>query len=349
MGCLTFLVLPLLFSPFPFTIHNLVNNPMEQRDVIAHVLMIVFFYIHYFFLLPKLIEKSEWFRYIVTLIVSLALITAIPNLLIPQEDTAFPFNEFVKHHGKINQPDTFPFHDRGLHDHHGYQSVFHHIGHNLWLFLVIVFFSLTLYTLIRLRTLQRTRLDAELTQLKSQLQPHFLFNTLNSIYGAALEEKATQTAGAVMRLSGSLRYVLEENKEEYIPLEREISFLRDYIDLQKLRLGETVSISFEINGDPDGLRIAPLLLITFVENAIRHGASPEEHSDIRFVIDIKNGTLEFSAVNRKMTLWTNNNFIGSLSLEKVRERLANFYPQRHLLHISDQGDSFRVVLNIQLK
>ncbi len=333
-GCLTFLVLPLLFSPFPFTVQNLLFNPFEQRDIGAHVLMIAFFYFNYFYLLPRLVEKSRWISYIIILAIALALITIIPNLIFSDDPsaTAMPFDR----------------HPGGKHGHRHTMDAFHHIGHNLWLFLVIVFFSLTLYTFIRLRNLQRTRLDAELSLLKSQIHPHFLFNTLNSMYGSALEEKAGQTASAIMRLSGILRYVFGENKDEFIPLERELSFLRDYIDLQKARLGETVSVTYEVNGDPSGLKIVPMLLITFVENAFRHGASPEEQSEIRFVLDISGGVIEFSAMNRKMAIWKNNNAIGSFSIEKVRQRLENYYPQKHLLHISDQEGFFRVLLNIRL-
>lgn len=310
--------------------------------------MIAFFYFNYFFLLPRLTDTKGWRWYVPTLGLALIIITAVPNMFIPDDHGLH--RQIVVRHADENQSVSHrhPFNGKPPGHFHA-AKIFHHIGHNLWLFLVIVLFSLTLFTLIRLRTLQRTKLDAELTLLKSQIHPHFLFNTLNSIYGSALDEKAPLTGTAVMRLSGILRYVLEENKDEFIPLERELSFLKDYIDLQKLRLGDTVSVWFDVNGDPSGLKIAPLLLITFVENAYRHGASPEEHSEIRFVMDITAKTIEFSATNRRMELWKNNTSMGSLSLDKIRERLENYYPQRHLLLITDQGEDFRVVLNIQLK
>lgn len=346
-GCLTFLVLPVLFSPFPFTFDNFLHNPFEQRDILSHILMIVFFYVNYYFFLPQVVDKPGILTYTFLLVLSLGLITALPNLIIPQPEMN-PMPDKVLLQPSPGMMHNEPHHDMDFHRKE-HVSIFHHIGHNLWLFLIIVFFSFSLFLMIRLREVKRVRLNAELTQLKAQIHPHYLFNTLNSIYGSALEEKASRTAAALMRLSGVLRYVLSDNKEEFVPLEREITFLRDYIELQKLRLGETVSVTFEVDGNPGGLQIAPLTLITFVENAFRHGVNPEETSNVSFVISITADSLDFRSSNTKMTLWKNNNYIGSLSIENIRKQLEQYYPQRYLLQINDTGNTFSVVLNLRLK
>lgn len=325
------------------------NNPHEQRDVFGHLLMIVFFYINYYLLLPRLVNRPGLGWYIPVVLLALVLITIIPNLILPEIS---PGDHPDEHRMHFHQAPAIPAMPPPPDHHHSRpdgRKVFRHIGHNFWIFLVLVFFSFSLYMLIRWRAMQRDKLNAELMMLKAQVHPHFLFNTLNSIYGTALEEKSPQTATAVMRLSGILRYVLNDDKADYIPLERELSFIKDYIDLQKTRLGETVSVWFEVNGNPGDLVIAPLILITLVENAFRHGVSPEETSEVRFTADISGGVLEFRAVNRKMLLWKSNNFIGSHNIENIRRRLDHYYPQRHLLHIIDSNENFTVVLNIRLQ
>lgn len=322
-----------------------------MRDFISHVLMIIFFYIHLFILLPRLFEPKKYLPYVGLLIISLFIITATPNVIYPHRDDHhqkpdhrhFPAKEFPSDEpGRPFPPSSINHPPRNL-------ELLHHIGHNLWMFLLMVFFSLYLHSLYRRREIQREKLKAELSYLKAQINPHFLFNTLNSIYGTALTEKSPQTAEAILKLSGLMRYVLLDDQEEFVSLQREISFISDFIELQKIRLGDTVNIQYTSSGDPGELRIAPLILITFIENAFKHGVNPEEKSEIVISILISDGAVELNVDNTKVNYFNPDRGIGSLGLSNTRKRLDLYYPLKHILHIDETDVRFAVKLNIQLR
>jgi len=189
--------------------------------------------------------------------------------------------------------------------------------------------------------------------LRSQINPHFLFNVLNTLYGTALQEKADRTSEGIQRLGDMMRFMLHENLMERIPLAREIEYLNDYITLQKLRTDTTATIDIEIDipSEVPSLSISPMLLIPFVENAFKHGISFREPSYIRVVMTIKHGTLYFDVTNsahpkQENDPEKNSNGIG---LANVRQRLALNYPKKHDLITKESGKDFFVHLTIQLK
>ena len=203
-----------------------------------------------------------------------------------------------------------------------------------------------------LRSEQRTKeianekLQAELSFLKAQINPHFLFNMLNNIYALA-SAQSDQTAAAVMKLSSIMRYVLTEAKNDFVPLEKEILFTSHYIELQKMRLTDKTSIDFTINGDPLAREIAPLLLLPFVENAFKYGISTRERSPIHILLDIKEESLFFSISNHKhfnTTLRMADNT--GIGINNTRRRLDLLYPGKYELIINDKNNEFTVHLNI---
>lgn len=312
--------------------------------------MIIFFYFHLFVLLPRFFEQKKYLPYIGCLIISLFIITATPNLIYPHRDDHhwkpdhrhLPDKEFPSDDSARPIPPPINKPPRNL-------ELVHHIGHNLWMFLLVVFFSLYLHSLHRRREIQREKLKAELSYLKAQINPHFLFNTLNSIYGTALTEKSPLTAEAILKLSGLMRYVLLDDQEEFVSLQREISFISDFIELQKIRLGDTVNINYNSSGDPGELRIAPLILITFIENAFKHGVNPEEKSEIDINFRIADGAVELKVDNTKVNYFNPDRGIGSLGLTNTRKRLDLYYPRKHILQIDETPVRFTVKLNIQLQ
>jgi two-component system LytT family sensor kinase len=224
---------------------------------------------------------------------------------------------------------------------------------NLFIFLLVFVFSTGIRVIDRwLRSEQRTKeianekLQAELSFLKAQINPHFLFNTLNNIYALA-SAQSDQTAAAVMKLSSIMRYVLTEARNDFVPLEKEILFTSHYIELQKMRLTDKTNIEFTINGDPLGREIAPLLLLPFVENAFKYGVSTRECSPINILLDIKAESLYFSISNHKhlntMMKLADNTGIG---INNTRRRLDLLYPGRYELIINDKSNEFTVHLNI---
>ncbi|HEV3412645.1 MAG TPA: sensor histidine kinase, partial [Puia sp.] len=206
---------------------------------------------------------------------------------------------------------------------------------NILTFLMVFVFSTGIRVINQwLRSEQRAKeiahekLQAELSFLKAQINPHFLFNTLNNIYALA-SAQSEQTAAAVMKLSSIMRYVLTEARNDFVPLEKEILFTSHYIELQKMRLTDKTSIDFTINGNPLGRQIAPLLLLPFVENAFKYGISTRECSPIRILLDIKEESLYFSISNHKhfntALRMTDNTGIG---ISNTRRRLDLLYPGR---------------------
>ena len=189
----------------------------------------------------------------------------------------------------------------------------------------------------------------ELLALKAQVNPHFFFNTLNSIYSLSLD-KDDRLPSTVLQLSGIMRYYLYESKDDHVSLEKEVKILKDYIELQRIRSSDKLEIKLNINGDLSHKKISPLLLITFVENAFKHGAKGESGSSfIHLDIATKENDLYFTVKNNKGTVdEIDLKEFNGIGLENVRRRLALLYPGKHQLTIKEAKDSFTVELNMNL-
>ncbi len=193
---------------------------------------------------------------------------------------------------------------------------------------------------------------ASLDFLKSQINPHFLFNALNTLYGTALQEKAERTSEGIQKLGDMMRFMLRENIQDRISVNREIEYLKNYISLQKLRTDLNPEITIE-EQLPDGEfsdQISPMLLIPFVENAFKHGISFQTLSYIRIILQIRSHVLEFEVVNSNPPKRSNdpelqNNGIG---LSNVRERLKLLYPEKHHLIVRESEKEFFIHLTIDL-
>ena len=199
--------------------------------------------------------------------------------------------------------------------------------------------------------LQRQNLTSELKYLKTQINPHFFFNTLNSLYALTLK-KSDKAPEIVLKLSEMMRYMLYESNERLIELNQEINYIKNYLELEKLRHGEHIKVDLQINGDPTGLKIAPLLFIPFLENCFKHGIDHEINSGyVSILINIKDVELDLKVRNsypseRKDQL--SNNKVGGIGLTNVRRRLNILYPKRHKLEINKTDSEFIVTVNLQL-
>lgn len=194
--------------------------------------------------------------------------------------------------------------------------------------------------------LLKKKLELELQFLKAQSNPHFLFNTLNNIYGLA-RKNSDATADAVMKLSNLLRFMLYETTHPTIEIEKEIQMIYDYIDLEKLRYSSKLQVIFHHEIDPSKKRITPLLLLPFVENAFKHGASEsrfESYIDIR--LTLKDDML-FFVIKNSMEHQSASDNESKIGLKNVKRQLELLYPN-HQLDIDKQPDSFRVTLKINL-
>ena len=194
---------------------------------------------------------------------------------------------------------------------------------------------------------EKLQKEMELNYLKAQVNPHFLFNSLNSIYSLS-RKQSLETPDLVMQLSELMRYQLESSKKETVLLKEELEFIENYLLLEEKRLSKRCTIEFLIDGDTSGLRISPMLLIPFVENAVKHGAqSTNEQSTIDISATIKNSTLHFCVDNSKPHKVSSLKRTG-LGLENVGRRLNLLYPNSHVLEIDDKEEKYHVNLSIDL-
>lgn len=195
--------------------------------------------------------------------------------------------------------------------------------------------------------LKVANLNAELRFLRSQINPHFLFNSLNTVYSLA-HRQSPETEHALVKLSNILRYMIYQSNEDKVLLANEIRYLQDFIDMQRLRLSSQVPVEVEMKGDPAGLRIAPMLLIPFVENAFKHGVSYEEPSWIHIGLEISEGArLRLRVRNRLLERRVSEK--GGVGLGNTLKRLELMYKDAHEITIREQGDEFIADLIIALK
>jgi len=197
--------------------------------------------------------------------------------------------------------------------------------------------------------IEKEKLNAELSYLKAQVNPHFLFNTLNIIYTLATT-RSDQTAEAVMKLSKLMRYVIIDVQAPFVPIEKEIGYIENFIELHRLRLAKNNQINFLVSGIQDGLQISPFLLIPFVENAIKHGTSTIEPMiiDISLALALSNNELQFSVKNDKLNVNPQNYDSTGVGNENTRKRLEMIYKKNHTLHITETDKTYEVKLNIAL-
>jgi len=196
--------------------------------------------------------------------------------------------------------------------------------------------------------LELEKLNLEKNFLKAQLNPHFLFNTLNNLYGLALRADSG-TPEMIMQLSGMMRYSLYESNSNMVPLSKELEYLKNYVMLEKRRYKENKAIIFNVDDSHiNGQEIAPLLTFTFVENSFKYGLKTKDEGFLKIDISIVNNVFHFSIVNDKKENIEEKKF-GGIGIVNIRKRLALLYPDNHQLTVEDRGKSFYVEMKINLE
>lgn len=200
----------------------------------------------------------------------------------------------------------------------------------------------------RLIKIENQQLKTELSLLKSQVNPHFLFNTLNNLYGLILENKNQQAAETMLKLSDLMRYLLESSKTDKVSLKREVQFIQDYLALEKIRLSQQADIIFEVSGLEKDILIPPLLFIPLVENVFKHGLQQlQEGNYAHFSLAVQGNELLFEAQNPIVKSLLNQ-VKSQTGLNNLRKRLELLYPEKHLLEIENTDDIFKVTLHVNL-
>lgn len=202
----------------------------------------------------------------------------------------------------------------------------------------------------QLEELEKQKAESELQFLKSQLNPHFLFNNLNNLYSYA-QENSAKTPEIILQLSNIMRYMLYESREKYVPLEKELTYLQDFIHLQELQMESRGKVTYSATGDPAGKMIAPLLLIPFVENSFKHSLSSQtEAISIDIQVDVREDQLFFQCINSYQPVDNGaGRYVGKgIGLANVRKRLALLYPGKHSLEINPGSNRYIVNLSLYL-
>jgi two-component system, LytTR family, sensor kinase len=195
------------------------------------------------------------------------------------------------------------------------------------------------------------KLSTELNFLKAQVNPHFLFNTLNNLYSMANKSDTPELAEGISKLSNLMRYMLYDSNHDKVPLKSEVDYIQSFIEIQKLRLSEEDDflIHFNIEGDTDHILIAPMLLIPFVENAFKHGINFKESSIIKIELKIADSQLIFSVFNSN---YKADNEIekgkSGIGLNNLKRRLALLYPDSHSLDIKEEDEVHGAILKLNL-
>lgn len=197
------------------------------------------------------------------------------------------------------------------------------------------------------KELERSKAKAELLNLKYQLQPHFLFNILNSIYSLALL-KSDDAPNGILKLSNVMRYVVQESSKDFVKLSKEIEYLKDYIALQLVRTDSSLDFSYTEIGEKKELQIAPFILVNFIENAFKYGFNAAENSKISVKVIIQEGILHFHVFNNIVNQNITDESSLKVGLRNTIEHLQQLYPEKHSLTMNNNGETFEVDLKINL-
>jgi len=194
--------------------------------------------------------------------------------------------------------------------------------------------------------LSKKNLESELALLQTQINPHFLFNTIHNI-DTLISKNPDKASKSLIKLSDIMRYMLNDAKNTKVLLEKEIEYLKNFFDLQKLRINNPESIKWKVEGNPENISIAPMLFIPFLENAFKHGEI-DDNNNISALLNIKRNSLEFTSVNTIIKEEVEKDNIPGIGLETVKRRLELIYPNKHRLKITKENDIFEVNLSIEL-
>jgi two-component system sensor histidine kinase AlgZ len=288
-------------------------------------------YLNYFYFLPRFLEDKNGWRYVTTFLLTFAVIM------------------FFRIHVERYFIDGYTRQEQYL-----YRSRFivQVVITNLFIaiFLGMLRFAVNWFELeAKRKTVENEKLVAELNFLKAQINPHFLFNTLNNLYYLAYTQ-SPNTTEVIAKLSQMMRYMIYDSNYPLVPLSKEIEYMQNYIALERLRLNNQIPIKFEIAGNADQVLIAPLILITFLENAFKHGVSNNSPGAwVNILIQLNDKQCIYKVENSKIkSMKPEADDKSGIGLQNVRRRLELSYPDKHKLLIEDKADVYCVQLNITL-
>ena len=305
--------------------------------VFGTIINALIFYGNSQFLLPKILKKKlKLYGYLLIILIAVVVLSFFEGI------TDYLFNKFLNPFwDNINTELSIEYFDFTLFIN--------------FLFLLISFgygFTLQWYNNeIQKRKLIQDNIQTELNMLKTQIKPHFLFNTLNNIFGIAQKNKESTVANSISKLADIMRYLTYETKEGKIHISKEIEYLNNYIELQKLRFSQDdkIRIVFSTNGNFENAFIEQLILLPLVENAFKHGVSLQNETEILIELKIEKNILDFQVKNTinpvKNKIPKSDSGVG---LENLIKRLDLLYPQKHQIIKREEQNYFEVLLTLEI-
>jgi two-component system, LytTR family, sensor kinase len=308
--------------------------PLQLRmstEFLNLLFYIVLVYFNYGYLIPNYLKEKHFYSYTILLVSATVILAPLKTVL------------YFLFYG--NSPE-----------------VVNKVMQNQWWVIVLLLIMGLLSTALKIssdwwrdqkekKELERKNMESELNFLKMQINPHFLFNVLNSIYALSLK-KSEKTPEIILKLSEIMRYMLYESNEKTVLLEREIENIKNYLDLEKMRRPSLTQIAFNMQGPVGSQEIAPLLLSPFVENAFKHGAKgSKEENFILIDLKVENGILFFCVKNNKTQprISSPSNLAGGIGIENVKSRLNLIYKNRHQLEIKESPYEYEIFLQVHLQ
>ena len=199
---------------------------------------------------------------------------------------------------------------------------------------------------LRMKEVEKQKIEAELSALKAQVNPHFFFNTLNSLYALSLD-KSDKAPELILKLSDLMRYVIYESRDEMVPLGKQLEFLQSYVYLERLRCGDSLDVQFNITGNRPEIKIAPLIYLAFIENAFKHGAKDiKDNPFIHILFNLENEDRVVFTIENRADPFRGKRPGGGFGLTNVKKRLDLLYPGKYELNINETVTKFRVDLTI---
>lgn len=315
---------------YPFLFHYIPITDVHAitRIFIFLVLIATFFYSNTFILIPKILGSKKIIYYLTLVTLSIILISFASGYL-----------QFFFNPDYIKKPESFR------------RAINTGIISSIMAWVISSGMKVTSEWFRNqqlMKSVENEKLIAELNFLKSQVNPHFLFNALNNIY--ALENKKSPDTGfAILKLSELVRYMLYETSHDYVSLEKEIDYLVNYIELQKLSLNKEVKVDFKAEGDLLNKKIEPMLLIPLVENVFKHGISYKSFAPVFILLKVSGNKLELITQNALLENKQNEKSSYGIGLVNLKKRLSLLYPGNHEFKILKENEKFIVHLSIILK
>lgn len=369
-----FLLLPYFFFQDFKELPEKMSNRILTYHSISSIYLIAFYYLNTLLFIPKFLYKSKWLFYILLSVIFFIGYMYVPKAIVDQiagppggppserksdqtaqsKDPRFHGNTtpFYKHDGadSSNRNNRLDQRRPSYKNNAFFKLYFGPYA----VFLLVFTIGTCLSVMQRWRSLEKNKeeiekekLNTELSFLKSQVNPHFFFNTLNNIYSLAVVG-SEHTAPAVLQLSSIMRYILTETQKDKVPLQNEIDFIKNYIELQLVRVTDKVHVDFVVQGNTEEQLIAPLLFIPFVENAFKYGISTKDKTSIEIKLKATKQTIHFEISNSIVKAENAIHDATGIGINNVKRRLELLYNNKHTLTVKELNNTFTVNLDINL-